>query len=83
MALYPSTNPIPKVDGTRYSVPPCLVLNTYSLSMILEICSAIVASVPIPLRSIKPTRSASVKRLGAVVWPSLSWQAEGRKVSPG
>lgn len=37
---------MPRVDGTRYSTAPSFCLKTYSRSMILEMCSAMVASVP-------------------------------------
>lgn len=45
-ASYALTRPMPSVDGTRYSTAPSRCFMTYWRSMILAMCSAMVASVP-------------------------------------
>lgn len=52
------------------------------LSMTVLICSACVASVPIPCLSIMAINSASVSRLGADVLPSTIVNAVGSNVWP-
>jgi hypothetical protein len=42
----PSTRAMPRFDGTRYFVVPSCCVMQYSRSMMREMCSAIVASVP-------------------------------------
>lgn len=57
-------------------------VKTYSLSLILVMWSAIVASVPIPLTSISPMSSGSVRYPGAAVFPSVIFASAGTNVSP-
>lgn len=82
IALNPSTRPTPRVDGTRYFIRASCFSVTYPRSMILAICSAMVASVPMPFLSINPTRSASVNKLGRLVVPSFKSITFGIKTSP-
>lgn len=46
MLLYPSTRPIPSIEGIRYLTEPSFLSMTYSRSIIVWICWAMVASVP-------------------------------------
>ena len=52
---------------------------TYWRSITFLMCSAMVASVPMPFLSIRFTRSASVSRFGRVVLPCFTSQELGRK----
>ncbi|KAH3665902.1 hypothetical protein OGAPHI_004091 [Ogataea philodendri] len=83
----PSASAYPNSVGIRTFVllfpRPWSSLVTYERSMIFSICSAIVASVPIPLTSINAISSGSVRGLGADVFPLESCAEVKVTFSPG